>query len=63
MKAHWLDQFEQEQELRYCENHVYTPPQNPLENLSTDQIIKKIESCLGSTTRPLWNEFLRRLNQ
>ncbi len=63
MKAHWLDRFEQEQELRFSEFTTYTPPQNSLENLSTDQIIKKIESCLGSTTRPLWNEFLRRLNQ
>lgn len=42
MKAHWLDRFEQEQELRLSEFTTYTPPQNPLENLSTDQIIKKL---------------------
>jgi len=63
MKAHWLDQFELEQDNRFTEYRVYTPPKNPLENISTDQLIEKIGGCLDVNLRPLWNEFLRRLNQ
>ena len=61
MKAHWLDQFEREQDDRFMEFTPYTPPQNPLENLSTDQLLEKIESCLGTSMRPFWNELKKRI--
>ena len=61
MKTHWLDQFERDQDARFVEYRVYTPPKNPLECLSTDQLIEKIACCLDAKTRPVLNEILRRL--
>ena len=61
MKTHWLDRFEQEQDDRFIDYRVYTPPKNQLECLSTDQLIEKIAVCLDAKTRPVLTEILRRL--
>ena len=62
MKTHWLYRFEQEQELQFYVNYNYPPAtKNPLENLSMDQLLEKIESGLGTSMRPFWNELKKRI--
>ena len=56
----YLNQWENERDDFFDDLRQYTNL-NPIEQLSTEQLIEKISLCLGTTTKPLWNEFLRRI--